>query len=445
MRAALVRLSAATLVFGFATALVVVVGGPQALVVILGVATGILAAAALVFSIAAISVMRAAAAAANAVGAGDYAARLRLTPGGDSAGLGASFNAMARSVQNSLEAASHAHSRLMAVLNSSIDAIVAVDADSRITFANDAARRLLAPVGRELLGNSFAWFIPDDRLVEALRASSQERRSLSIIIERPNKQYLQAVTTPIMSGGDWASLAVLHDLSEVKRVEQVRRDFIANVSHELRTPLAALKSVIETLEGGAKDEPASAADFLARADSEVDRLVQMVEELLELSRLESGDISLARRPLHFQLMLRNAVDRLSRQAERAGVQITLEVESGLPAANGDADMLERAVVNLIHNAVKFTPEGGSVFVRAASADGAVRVSITDTGVGIQPEDLPRIFERFYKADRSRGGGGTGLGLAVARHAVEAHGGAISAESIPGEGSTFVFTVPAGSY
>jgi two-component system phosphate regulon sensor histidine kinase PhoR len=252
------------------------------------------------------------------------------------------------------------------------------------------------------------------------------------------------VTTPILSGGEWASLAVFHDLSDVKRVEQVRRDFIANVSHELRTPLAAIKSVIETLEAGAKDDPASAAEFLSRADSEVDRLVQMVEELLELSRLESGDIPLTRLPLDFNLILRNAVDRLSTQAQRADVELTLEVEEGLPQATGDADMLERVVINLVHNAVKFTPRGGSVRVSAAGADGSVRVSVHDTGVGILPEDLPRIFERFYKADRSRGGGGTGLGLAVARHAVEAHGGNISAESTPGEGSTFTFTIPAGT-
>jgi two-component system phosphate regulon sensor histidine kinase PhoR len=170
----------------------------------------------------------------------------------------------------------------------------------------------------------------------------------------------------------------------------------------------------------------------------------MVEELLELSRLESGDIPLAREPLDFALILRTAVHRLARQAERAGVQVTLELESGLPAAVGDADMLERVVVNLIHNAVKFTSAGGAVTVRAEPAEGAIRISITDTGVGIMPEDLPRIFERFYKADRSRGGGGTGLGLAVARHAVEAHGGTISAASVPGQGSVFTFTVPAVS-
>ncbi len=443
MSAALTRALAAVAAFGLLTALAAVLGANGALVAILALGAGVFALASLLLGIAAVSAMRSAAAAADAIHSGDYASRASAGRG-DPAGLVESFNSMARSVQESVETASHAHSRLMAALNSSIDAIVAVDADSRITFANDAARRLLSPQGQDLVGSPFAWFVPDDRLVEALRASSVERRSLSVIIERPNKQYLQAVTTPILSGGDWASLAVFHDLSEVKRVEQVRRDFIANVSHELRTPLAALKSVIETLEGGARDDPAAATEFLSRADSEVDRLVQMVEELLELSRLESGDIPLACEPLDLPLILRNAVDRLSRQAQRAGIELTLEVEDGLPPATGDADMLERVVINLVHNAVKFTPRGGSVYVRAASGDGAIRVSVRDTGVGILPEDLPRIFERFYKADRSRGGGGTGLGLAVARHAVEAHGGAISAESTPGEGSTFTFTVPAGS-
>jgi len=444
LSAPLVRAVAAAVALAFLAVLVAALGGPKALVAVLAAGTGVLAAVSLLLSLAAVSAMRSAAAAADAIRFCDYASRASGGRRSDPAGLVEAFNAMAKSVQESVETASHAQSRLMAALNSSIDAIVAVDADSRITFANDAARRLLSPHGQELVGSPFAWLVPDDRLVNALRASSVEGRSLSVIIERPNKQYLQAVTTPILSGGDWASLAVFHDLSEAKRVEQVRRDFIANVSHELRTPLAALKSVIETLEGGAKDDPASAADFLSRADSEVDRLVQMVEELLELSRLESGDIPLAHEALDLPLILRNAVDRLSRQAQRAGVELTLELEYGLPPATGDSDMLERVVINLVHNAVKFTPRAGSVHVRAVAGDGAIRVSVRDTGVGILPEDLPRIFERFYKADRSRGGGGTGIGLAVARHAVEAHGGAIYAESTPGEGSIFTFTLPSSA-
>lgn len=444
MPRASVGLPVVTVVAALLTGLAAALGASGWLVTAFAVMACVGAAGSLATAMASRSVIRAATSAAEAIRAGDFTARVEPLWGGDAARLGRAFNSMARTLEEAVTGASRERSRLMAALNSSVDAIVAVDRDSRITFANDAAQRLLSRDGQGLVGNPFAWLMPDDRLVDALRASREEQQSLSVILERPNRRYLQADTTPILGGGGWASLVVFHDLTEVKRVEQVRRDFIANVSHELRTPLAGLKSVIETLEGGAKDDPAAASDFLSRADTEVDRLVRMVEELLELSRLESGDIPLVRRPLDVPRILGNAVERLSRQAERAGVSVGVEVEDGLPPVSGDADMLERVVVNLVHNAVKFTPAGGRVRVCAGRRDGAVEVRVSDTGVGILAEDLPRIFERFYKADRARGGSGTGLGLAIARHAVEAHGGTILAESCPGEGSTFRFTIPSDS-
>jgi two-component system, OmpR family, phosphate regulon sensor histidine kinase PhoR len=248
-------------------------------------------------------------------------------------------------------------------------------------------------------------------------------------------------TTPILAGGDWAALAVFHDLTEVRRVEQMRRDFVANVSHELRTPLAAVKSVIETLQSGALEDMELAADFLDRADEEVDRLVRMVEELLELSRIESGDAPMASEQVDVLATLDHAVGRLRPQAEKQKLNLELELPADLPEVSGDTEQLERVVVNLLRNALKFTPEGGTIRVSADQSDGRIMVKVHDTGEGILPEDLPRIFERFYKADRARGGGGTGLGLAVAKHTVEAHGGVITAESEPGKGSTFTFTLP----
>jgi two-component system phosphate regulon sensor histidine kinase PhoR len=216
----------------------------------------------------------------------------------------------------------------------------------------------------------------------------------------------------------------------------------------LRTPLASMKSVIETLRGGAVHNEKAAREFLALADGEVDRLVQMVEELLELSRIESGDVPLTRRPVDLAAALARAVERLRVRAERQGLRLTLQVAPGLPPITGDAERLERVAVNLIQNALNFTPAGGSINVSACREDGAVTVRVRDTGVGIAPEDLPRIFERFYKADRVRGpkdaglaGGGTGLGLAIVKHTVEAHGGRVSVESRMGEGATFTVTVP----
>jgi two-component system phosphate regulon sensor histidine kinase PhoR len=358
--------------------------------------------------------------------------------------LADAFNHMAESVQDLIAAASQERNRLVAALNSSIDAVLAVNAEGRITFANMAAERLFVRSQDELVGNPFVWVMPDEQVIEALRASREEGLREMRLIERPSRYYLQVITTPIISGGEWTALVVFHDLTDVKRVEQVRRDFVANVSHELRTPLASIKSVIETLQSVALEEREAAQDFLSRADAEVDRLVQLVEELLELSRIESGEVPLARQPVEMAAVLAKAVERLRPQAEKQGLNFTLEVAPNLPPVIGDAERLERAAVNVIHNALKFTPSGGSVHVSAGLADSGVTVRVSDTGVGIAPEDLPRIFERFYKADRARGSGGTGLGLAVVKHTVEAHGGTVSVQSELGHGSTFSFSIPAAS-
>ena len=272
------------------------------------------------------------------------------------------------------------------------------------------------------------------------RSSREDGKAQSLISERPNHQYLQVVTTPIAGGGEWAALAVFHDVSDVKRTEQVRRDFVANVSHELRTPLAAIKSLIETLEGGALEEPETARDFLARGNQEVDRLVRLVEELLELSKIESGDVPMARELVVLADVIDGAVDRLLPQARAQQVELSYEADN-LPAVLGDPDLLERVLANLLLNALKFTPAGGSIRVRAVAQDGSVVVSVSDTGVGIAAEDVPRVFERFYKADRARGSGGTGLGLAIVKHMIEAHGGRVSVESEEGQGATFTFTIP----
>ena len=378
---------------------------------------------------------------AAAIASGDLSARVPAALKSDNNGTRAAFNEMAESLESLVASAATEKNRLLAALNSSTDAVVAVDREGRVVFANTAARRLFQRGDAELVGNPFVWMLPDQQIVEALRASREEGRRETRTVERPGKQYYQASTTPIVDGGDWAALAAFHDITEVRRVEQVRRDFVANVSHELRTPLAALKAVIETLESGALEEPEAAEEFLRRADGEIDRLVQMVEELLELSRIESGEMPLAVQPVDMAAVLEGAVVRLRPQAERRRLRLDLDIAEALPAVEGDAAHLERVVVNLLHNALKFTPDGGRIRVSAVASDDGLAVQVEDNGAGILPEDLPRIFERFYKADRARGGGGTGLGLAVARHTIEAHGGRITVESRPEEGSRFTFVLP----
>ena len=376
------------------------------------------------------------------IAAGDLNARVSPRPSGALGNMADAFNQMARTLQEQIAHASRDHSRMLAALDSSADAVIALDDRDVIAFANPAAEHLLRRPLPGLVGNPFVWAIADAEVVEALRSSREKRESQRLLVERPTGRHLEVVLTPIVDGGDWASLVVFHDVTNVRRVEQVRRDFVANVSHELRTPLAALKSVIETLQAGAIEDPVATEEFLARGDEEIDRLVLMVEELLELSRIESGEMPLALQEVPAGDILAAAVDRMKPKAERHGLSLTLDAPVSLPNINADRNLLERAIVNLIDNAVKFTPTGGDIHVSARARDGLLTVDVRDTGEGIDPDDLPRVFERFYKADRARRGGGTGLGLAIVKHSIEAHGGSVSAKSEPGRGSRFSFSIPA---
>jgi two-component system phosphate regulon sensor histidine kinase PhoR len=233
----------------------------------------------------------------------------------------------------------------------------------------------------------------------------------------------------------------VQDLTRVRRLETVRRDFISNVSHELRTPLASLKALTETLQSGALADPEVAPRFLGRISTEVDALTQMAQELLDLSRIESGQVPLKFFQLSPNQLLLAAVDRMKTQAERAHLNLHAECAENLPAILADKSRLEQVLVNLIHNAVKFTKPGGEVVLLAEAVDGGVRFAVKDTGIGIPSGDLTRIFERFYRVDKSRAGGGTGLGLSIVKHIVEGHKGKVWAESEEGQGSTFYFVIP----
>jgi two-component system phosphate regulon sensor histidine kinase PhoR len=372
---------------------------------------------------------------------GDFSARVWPRPSGPAGELADAVNSMAEQVQQQMASASQERSRLAAALNSSIDAVAALDGAGRILFANLAFERAFGRSQMEIAGRPFAWVLADEQVLEAIRASREQQLRQISNVEVSGRQFLQVVTTPIAGGGEWSVLVVCHDLTDVKRTEQVRRDFVANVSHELRTPLAAIKSVVETLAEGALQDESVAQEFLRRADQEVDRLVVMVEELLELSRIESGEQPLAREDVDVAVLLAEVVERLRPQAEHAQIELRLELAPELGRASLDVSRIERAVLNLVQNALKFTPEGGAVTVAAARNAHELRVEVRDTGIGIAPADLPRIFERFYKADQSRASVGSGLGLALVKHAVEAHGGSLGVSSEPGKGSVFSFTIP----
>ncbi len=335
-------------------------------------------------------------------------------------------------------------SRLANLLEQLTDGVLIADAQGIIQFANPAAGRLFQnsqPVNR-----SITEVIRHHQLVEAWRRCQQTRQMQSETVEVPTRhQYLQLVVAPDQQSS--GSLLLVQDLTRIRRLETVRRDFISNLSHELRTPLASLKALTETLQDGALDDPPAARHFIDQIQIETDALTQMVTELLELSRIESGRLTLDLTPASPCDLLDFASRRMQLQAERAGLTLRVDCLADLPKVTIDAQRLEQVLVNLIHNAVKFTKPGGEVVLGAdvvpkgGAGVGEVRFAVRDTGIGIPAEDVSRIFERFYRVDKSRTGSGTGLGLSIAKHIVEAHKGLIWAESTEGQGSTFYFTIP----
>jgi len=328
--------------------------------------------------------------------------------------------------------------RLATVLEQMTDGVLIADSQGIVQFANPAAGRLFQtsdPVSRSIVE-----VVRHHQLVEAWRRCQQTRQLQSESVELPTRhQFLQLVVIPDQHSS--GSLLLAQDLTRIRRLETMRRDFISNLSHELRTPLASLKALAETLQDGALEDPPAARHFIDQIQIEVDALTQMVTELLELSRIESGRLSLDLQPVAVCELLDAASRRMMLQAKRAGLSLRVECADDLPKVKIDLQRLEQVLVNLIHNAVKYTRAGGEIVLLADAGNGSVRFAVRDTGIGIPADDIPRIFERFYRVDKSRTGSGTGLGLSIAKHIVEAHEGKIWAESVEGQGSTFYFSIP----
>jgi two-component system phosphate regulon sensor histidine kinase PhoR len=371
------------------------------------------------------------------------------SPPVDAGDLSGSVGLLVESLEGRLGNLEAERARLAAVLDQLTDGVIIADPDGRAVQVNPAAARFFGLSG-DATGKSVAEILRHHQLIEAWQRARQTGELQAESLELPvSRQYVQLVVIADQHapGG---TLLLVQDLTQVRRLETVRRDFVSNVSHELRTPLASLRALTETLQEGALDDPPAARRFLERMEAEVDALTQMTNELLELSRIESGQVPLALSTIQPRELLTSAVERMRAQAQRANLSLSVECPADLPSIRADGPRLEQVLVNLLHNAIKFTTLGG--VTASAQQDGeSVIFAVRDTGAGIPADDLPRIFERFYKTDRARSGaeqgrstgGGTGLGLSIARHIVEAHGGRIWAESDEGRGSTFFFSIPIG--
>lgn len=353
-----------------------------------------------------------------------------------------------RQYRQSLQTMADEVSQLRIGLDHMTDGIMVVDRQGKLLLMNPAARTLLN-IEEETPNAPFIQLVRDYRIVDLWyriydSPESQPMTTPTVEIHRDNTHLLvSAIRIPPISpsGSKDVCLLMIQDISEARRLDAVRRDFISNISHELRTPLASLKALVETLRQGALEDPPAAQRFLAHMEAEIDNLSQLVQELLDLSRLESGHMALHLQLVHPIKIIEPEVERFHNLAEHADITISLDIPLDLPLIEVDVSLLRRVIANLLHNAIKFTPAGGTIYITSWSKENEVIVAIRDTGIGIAQKDLPHIFERFYKADRSRAGGGTGLGLAIAKHAVLLHQGRIWAESQEGKGSTFYLTIP----
>ena len=326
------------------------------------------------------------------------------------------------------------------VLDRMNDGLMRVGADGRIIYANVAAGTLFG--GRNPAGRSFIGVTHDHELADALQRCLRTGEDQQHTFEIAGEGRLMSAVIIQLSSNPPESLVMLRDITEVNRLQNLRRDFVANVSHELRTPLSTIKILTETLLDMRPDDE-EASRFLEKIDGEVDSMTALVRDLLDLTRLETMGGRLTLRRIDPGQMIDDVASRMRPLAERHDVQIGTVTAHPARDLVADERRLHQALINLVTNAIVHTPAGGRVTLEYAEAeDGrSVVLSVHDTGSGIQPDDLPRVWERFYKTDRARSGPGTGLGLAIVKHIVQAHGGTVDAESELGRGSRFRIVVP----
>ncbi len=356
--------------------------------------------------------------------------------------LAQALGQMSTSLKKMLVLVSEEKSKLDTVLSGMADGVIMTDTGGNVLLTNPAAERLFGFTKDKVAGRSLIEVVRDYEIDELLRTSLKTGRSQEAQLETGvSRQFLRVIAVPLFTDEPVGALLLLQNLTELRNLQTMRRELVGNISHELRTPLASIKAIVETLLDGALDDREISRRFLASIDGEVDRMTQIVAELTALSRIESGKAELRREKVVINRVIEEAISQLATFAERRGVRVSAETSADLSPVSADRERIRQVVVNLLHNAIKFSPQGGSVVVAARAEAGSVVVTVTDTGIGISKDDLPHVFERFFKADKARAGEGTGLGLAIAKHIVQAHGGSIWVESEEGKGSIFGFRLP----
>jgi two-component system, OmpR family, phosphate regulon sensor histidine kinase PhoR len=408
------------------------------------------------------SALRRATAAISGLAAGNLGHRVEPQGPAGARVLSDSLNQMAGALEARIGELQGERDKLSAVLGTMADGVVVINSQGVVSMLNQAARKMLNLGSQPAQGRRLMEVARDYQIHHLIAhcLSSGQSQSARVELLRP-RRYLNAVASPLRTDGAPGVLLTLHDLTRARQLETSQREFVSNVSHELRNPLASIKALVETLEDGALERREMALDLLRRIHQDVDRMDHLVNDLLELSRLESGQLPLQRQPLDLAPVVEDVWAHFAPAARERSISLEVALPPHLPPVLADADRVRQVLINLVENSLKFTPEHGRITVSArrkpgppAQPDppkgtaetggmnvGLVEILVEDTGAGISQEDLAHIFERFYKVDRSRHAGGTGLGLAIVKQIVEAHQGEVWARSQEGTGSTFGFTLP----
>lgn len=381
------------------------------------------------------------------LGEKDYSSRVHTEISGEIGDLSRSVNELAMNLQNQMRALHENEQQLSTILSNMVSGVMLVNQEGEILMINSAMERFLAQHNQHIVGQHYQAFDDNLNLKKYIAAvfDDNEKIHAEITSEDLSKNVFDAHFGPFYGNG-WKQrgvIIVLHDITNIKRLEKMRSDFVANVSHELKTPVTSVKGFAETLLGGEVNDEATAKSFLEIIYNESERLDRLIRELLHLSRIENKVTPLNLSSVDLIALIHSITKTLSKSISEKSLEVTLPLSTEEVTIEGDSDRLNQILLNLIANSINYTGEGGRIDISMEMTEYNVHISISDTGIGIPEESVPRVFERFYRVDkaRSRNSGGTGLGLAIVKHLVDSHQGDIEVSSVEGEGTTFTVTFP----
>jgi len=376
---------------------------------------------------------------------GDFSHKIFLDSKDELGELASTLNSMAQNLEDKIHEIEIKNQHLVAILESMVEGIIVVDKTSRIVSINSSVEKIFNISKQNLEGKVFLEVIRNNDIAEIINKvlKKGEFTSCELALMWPVQKIFQINASPIFEKEEVSGcLLVIHDITEIRKLETMRRDFVANVSHELKTPLTSIKGFVETLLEGALEDKENNRHFLKIIQEHGERLNKLVDDLLSLSHLESKEILLEKGIFNLRQQVEKVIMGFKEQLKKRNVDIKNEIPANI-SINADKDKIEGVFTNLIDNAIKFNKENGSIKISSQQEGDKIKIIVEDSGVGIPEKDIPRIFERFYRVDKARSAelGGTGLGLSIVKHIVELHGGTVGVESVEGLGSKFWFSLP----